>query len=840
MKGTRLLAAVVLCAFAPAWCADPDPPARAALLKDIERLELKLRAGHGAPEDLAAVLAGLEALRSPAAAVHAAGAAPSGSGEEGFSRLLDAALGLARRAVQGDGEGRRLLPEALAALRQGEALPQGGGPGPLRTAAAAGTLSRLEERLGRLGWSPPREPPAAPSRAASEGALPPGAGAEGGARANGQEELRALAGRLLDASAPEAERLAALKALMERKALSPDPVRTLLSDPSPRIVVAALGAAELLNARVLASDVGKLLRTKGPPEVRERAYAALRSFDEESYLAELLLDSGQEPGLRRDALKRMVSKGFLGPERALGRADLVGLLHGLLDPVGVELAAEALASYLPEEELARLLWEKVESSGPIDRPLRLETLARQGLRSKAARERVARLLDGRGAAPPGKVLKAISRIGAAAEYAPEAARVLDRDDPALLVPALELLGAARAAAYKEKVLAVLARRKAKGSWNAESPDFAIRLAALNALDAMGAAEFTPEEAGRLREGRNRTVLGAVRALLALQDKAEGRWPGPAQYAARRETVNADLATSALAVEALRKVLPLAADIGLKREEIGALEKARAQGEAYLLDNGTCGPSLGFCGLQVFRYAYVLEALAHGTSWGSGKKSGAKMAAGVLKDLEALQESDGTFKYAENDDGKTFLTAVAMLALLEVKDKGGLGSAEPMLQRAAAGLAAMKKKDGSFMYNPNLPDFATSKAAAAGRDVLCEYALYRYQRSLGRAADKSKLEEALKSFMKRHRAVENVSRAEQSQVHSTPDQISDYFYLFGVRYAALALREASFPEKEQFARELELRLLAGQPAGQWTDGRFTQGASGIALGLLALLDAPAGK
>lgn len=607
----------------------------------------------------------------------------------------------------------------------------------------------------------------------------------------------------------------------------------LLQDGDANVRCAAAEALGKLEAKESAPRLLELLTKDPDANVRLAAVKALvRLGIRETFQAmlERLMDEKEDPRVRVEALRELEGRRELRLEN----------MEKLTRDKSAEVRREALFGlnyYLPKGEYA----EKVAKVLEQEKEEKVQEAAISilgNLKAKAYAPLVAKHATQSGHFVRWIAYDALSRMGAASEQAGEIAKVLgEAEDEGVLTDALKFFESLRDKNYKEKAAAVLERFKPRSEDKANEANrrFSIRLAAVNALDAMGAYEIDPEESKKLRAGKGQALVKAALNLLSLQ-RQDGRWEG--EGVGQGGTLDAQLAVTSLAVEALSKALSdpkRARGWGFSEEDLKKTSAAIESGSRFIEANSSCAQGDSWCGLRPFRLAYVFPRLAQ-----MEKDKSKKPIEETLRQIEISHKEDGGFGYANETKSATFTTAVVILGLIEGAEKGGsdLGRSQQTLKRAALNLEA-SRTGGLFPYRLGEPEWRP--AGAASRTVVCEYAVYKYHQFIKDGkADKARLEKALELYMRNRKTLENVARAQQANPHSAPDQISDYYYLFSMRYASLALGETDFPGKKGYSEELEISLLKSQSApGTWKDSRFGEGY-GTAMALLSLLDLPAGQ
>lgn len=518
------------------------------------------------------------------------------------------------------------------------------------------------------------------------------------------------------------------------------------------------------------------------------------------------------PYLRRDQLESLLENkisariavfGLIGLGKILTPADHAAASARLLEWGSATIETldiiEAISNF-PDKDHARLIAEQMKKDDP-----RIQTSA----------------------------LEALNKMGFARQYASEAETLLESADEATVHAAIDLLSDLKIqkdeAAFRKTLERFRIDRTADSTL-----DFQVRLAALQALRKLGALDASAEEAAALKADRHHAMARAIIALIGLQQD-DGRWIGSeGSIRNAKGQIDRDVATSALALEALQR----AAALGLKHgtvDETLRLKVAAAEdkGDKYLLSSNNCGNGR-WCGVRPIRYGFALTRLAHQET--EEAHAAVKQ---ILSDLSNEEKADGGYGYEGNSDHTPFDTAIVILGMLDAAKRRPLSAGDnERLDRAAAALDGIHT-GGQWRYSQKDADFAVG-IGSAGRNPLCALALYRYYAYAHKPFEKKRLGEAIQFFMKHQPTLEDVAAAGQVEVHTGPGDTSDYFFLFGMRYAAAALRQTDLEDREKYAEKLELALLRGQrragnDAGTWRDSRFSGAAASTAFALLSLVD-----
>lgn len=283
------------------------------------------------------------------------------------------------------------------------------------------------------------------------------------------------------------------------------------------------------------------------------------------------------------------------------------------------------------------------------------------------------------------------------------------------------------------------------------------------------------------------------------------------------TLYVNSAITAIVLEALER-----------RPELKGSQISIKKGREFLLANGTKDASDKAWWRDKEQMNNRPYALAYGLSWLLRQSGVDDKEARVRRYLELIdaQDKDG-LHYATDKEGKksppsSFQTALLLLAVSE-SEKAGFASPEGLKARLKALLS------GSELGYYASHWVWDAKEAAVGRLALIRLA----KRAAGEPCD---LDEAVELFRK-NRAELKKHLDKSAPTHSGPHKWAPYYYLFGMRYAALALKQLPAEKAKPAAAEFAASLLETQEnGGGWQDSGYYAGRSyGTAFAMLALMD-----
>lgn len=284
------------------------------------------------------------------------------------------------------------------------------------------------------------------------------------------------------------------------------------------------------------------------------------------------------------------------------------------------------------------------------------------------------------------------------------------------------------------------------------------------------------------------------------------------------TLYVNSAVTAIVLEALER-----------RPGLKGGETSIKKGRQFLLANGTKDASDKAWWRDKEQMNNRPYALAYGLSWllrQKGVDAMEQRVQGYLKLID-VQDKDG-LRYVIDKEGhkvgsSSFQVALLLIAVCEA-EKAGYAVPEGLKARLGGRITGDQR--GYYAGSGWAWD---TKEAAVGRLALIRLA----QRAAGGKAD---LADAVELFRK-NRAELRKHLSKSAPTHSGPHNWAPYYYLFGMRYAALALKQLPAEQAKPAAAEFAASLLETQEnGGGWQDSASYAGRSyGTAFAMLALMD-----
>jgi hypothetical protein len=235
--------------------------------------------------------------------------------------------------------------------------------------------------------------------------------------------------------------------------------------------------------------------------------------------------------------------------------------------------------------------------------------------------------------------------------------------------------------------------------------------------------------------------------------------------------------------------------------------------------------------QIFALRFLADA-----SRGAGPARAEKLRAAASDLAHALRrgrQSNGGWSYvdlsragASADNSISFVTAAAVLALIEARE-AGVKDGSDMVSPAADLVESLRHDGAVFGYQTATAGVAAPTEAAL-RGPLCAYALRR----AGRAKDTADLEAAFRALAGVQQAF--LKETGKPLCHTAPDATSGYYVLYGLRFAAEASAELPEPARAAARRDvLETVLKLRRDDGSFCDFPSIGPAYGTAMALDAL-------
>ena len=360
-----------------------------------------------------------------------------------------------------------------------------------------------------------------------------------------------------------------------------------------------------------------------------------------------------------------------------------------------------------------------------------------------------------------------------------------------------------------------------GYWGA-----ALGLAAfVGAAYVARATEETPR-----KQSPSEMIHAAVGELVAMQEK-DGAWPYEGVYRVRGEIpVGYRVGGTALVCEGLLAAAPGDAKAS------AAIDR----GVAFIvqtLDHPLMTPSRKDAyDVRVWGHCFALDLfcrLRAGQRMGAHQADIEQWIPKLVKALVKEELSDGGWNYASRRAPASFVTCPVTQALLLARSQGE-DVPDAVFDRARETLEDARLNSGTFLYSGAAPDSKRNDdgkqlPGSIARSAVCETTLIL----LGGGSPKA-VRSALDAFHTHWDWLEK--RRKQNGTHVPPYMIAPYYFYYGHRYAAQAIR--MLPEKDRAAerdRMLEKILRTRDEDGTWNDRVFPRSRNfGTTMVVLALL------
>lgn len=202
---------------------------------------------------------------------------------------------------------------------------------------------------------------------------------------------------------------------------------------------------------------------------------------------------------------------------------------------------------------------------------------------------------------------------------------------------------------------------------------------------------------------------------------------------------------------------------------------------------------------------------------------------LVEILVAEQIEDGGWNYAGQRRHASFVTAPAVQALLLAREQGNSFD-DNVLSKAKKVLEDSRTDEGAFAYS-GTGARRTQLPGSIARSAICESTL----RLLG-GGDVDHVRDSIEAFHTHWDELEK--RRKKTGTHKPPYGVAPYYFYFGHRYLAQAIKFLPEEEEQSAARERFVKvLMETQDAdGTWNDRVFERSkAYGTAMSLLAILD-----
>ena len=188
---------------------------------------------------------------------------------------------------------------------------------------------------------------------------------------------------------------------------------------------------------------------------------------------------------------------------------------------------------------------------------------------------------------------------------------------------------------------------------------------------------------------------------------------------------------------------------------------------------------------------------------------------------------GGWNYATRRSHACFVTAPALQALLLAQQQGAKVPAA-VFERGAKILADSRTDDGSFQYSGIAGQRDDLLPGAIARAAVAETTMWL----LGKG-DQEQIQQALDAFHEHWEELEK--RRQQTGTHAPPYGVAPYYFYYGHRYAAQAIRMLPSDRQDaEFEKFFTVLLKTKESDDTWNDRIFERSkAYGTAMSLLAL-------
>ncbi len=215
---------------------------------------------------------------------------------------------------------------------------------------------------------------------------------------------------------------------------------------------------------------------------------------------------------------------------------------------------------------------------------------------------------------------------------------------------------------------------------------------------------------------------------------------------------------------------------------------------------------------IWRLEFLAQCYRHPAIGETLRKAIVKRVEQTLEELRKLVRQDGGWAYYEFvQSGITFVTATALVAMIDAKE-AGLPADDEMIRRAADSVAHARQSPGLYGYHYA---GAEDEIGCAGRSSLCEYALIRAGKG-----DKEALAKSVENFFKHRHLLEAIK--DQEGTHIGQGMTAPYYYLFGHYWTSRAIH--LLPKEKQaeyFKKMREILCRNMKPNGEFTDTPLTK-------------------
>lgn len=335
--------------------------------------------------------------------------------------------------------------------------------------------------------------------------------------------------------------------------------------------------------------------------------------------------------------------------------------------------------------------------------------------------------------------------------------------------------------------------------------------------------FNDDEASLVE--RNETIESAVKGLISFAEE-DGAWPYEGVYRVQREIpVGYRVGGTAIVCEALMYAAAT---------DDGAAQTAIRGGVAIILkdlEHPLMEPSTrNTYDVRVWGHIYALDLFCRLKRDGRFEELHASLDPWIETLTETLlteQLDDGGWNYASRRAHAAFVTAPAVQALLWANAEG-MSIDQDVFDKAQKALLESRTEEGAYTYSGPSSRRPTEWPGAIARAAACETTL-----TLLGHPRQDEIETAVEMFHEHWDELEK--RRQKTGTHVGPYAIAPYYFYYGHRYVAQAIR--FLPESERAAAQQKFEdvlLKTKEEDDTWNDRVFDRSkAYGTAMALLAL-------
>ncbi len=336
-------------------------------------------------------------------------------------------------------------------------------------------------------------------------------------------------------------------------------------------------------------------------------------------------------------------------------------------------------------------------------------------------------------------------------------------------------------------------------------------------DAAVLASVVPSKAAPKAAGDAAKVAAEAVGYLVATQRDDGSWTCPMDAFG----FDANLYTPSITALCGMALLPHAHDAKVAAAIRRALDRTLESLRAGRLDAGSGIAGAYTIWSRVFATWFVARAIECGYGGADVTQSLREPLDELVAKVVASQVASGGWPYvligddtagAGFDPSASFLTAGAVLALLEAKDAGAKVP-DGAVDRSLSFLERMRDPDGVYRYMPDIPNTRVDERApeAAGRGPACALALLRGSKDAKAGTDE--LARTLEAFVAEQ---DRFGRAfHKSLCHTEPEGFGAHYLLYDYWLALAAANELPAKEREHVRNDVLTAMLRHR----FEDGSF---------------------